>query len=203
MGVTKTLPGYRVVRTFRGDTLQRVAERETGDPAQWYDLIELNGLRPPYLTDDPAQVSAGVLLAGGSLRVPANEVVLVQGETDDDLFGTDCRLSKGEMPVENGDFALIAGVDNLVQALRHLVVTEPGELVFHPRYGCGVRPYLGAANTRANGLVAGSLVKRAVHADPRIHSVREATVEMSGDLLRIEVRAEAIHSVPLSMGVTV
>ena len=199
MTPTKVIPGYRVIRTLRGDTLQRIADRELGNAALWPDLIDLNNLRAPYITDDAALSGNGVLLSGDSLRIPSNTLAEIQDETNDDLFGTDIKLTRGFLVASDGDFVLTGGVDNLGQALRHLVVTEPGELLIHPRYGCGTRPFLGASNSLSNAVVAGSLVKRAVQADPRISRVQEATVAVEGDVLRINIRAEAIHAVPINV----
>lgn len=195
----KIIPGYRMARTLRGDTLQRIADRELGDAARWYDLIDFNNLLPPYIVDDAADSGPNVLLAGESLRIPTNSTTIVQDEASDDVFGSDVRLNRGRFVVSDGDLSLISGVDNLNQALRHLVVTEPGELLYHPRYGCGTRPFIGASNSKANGLVAGSLVKRAVQADTRISSVQSALVEQSGDVLKITIKAEAINATPITV----
>jgi phage baseplate assembly protein W len=188
-----------MARTYRGDTLQRVADRELGDAGRWYDLIDFNNLLPPYIVDDAADSGPRVLLSGDSLRIPTNSTTVVQDETTDDLFGVDVRLKNGRFVVENGNFNLVGNVDNLNQALRHLVVTEPGELLYHPRYGCGTRPFIGASNSQANGLIAGALVNRAVQADVRISRVISALVESSGDALKITIKAEAINAVPVTV----
>ncbi len=196
---TKIIPGYRMARTYRGDTLQRVADRELGDAARWYDLIDFNNLLPPYIVDATADAGPRVLVAGDSLRIPTNSTAIVQDEATDDLFGVDVMLRRGKFVVENGNFGTVADIDNLNQALQNLVVTEPGELLYHPRYGCGTRPFIGASNSRANGLVAGSLVKRAVQADQRISSVQSALVEQSGDALKITIKAEAINAATVTV----
>ena len=188
-----------MARTLRGDTLQRIADRELGDAGRWYDLIDFNGLLPPYIVDDAADVGPHVLLAGDSLRIPTNSTAIVQDEASDDLFGADVRLNNGRITVSDGDIGMISGIDNLSQALRHVVVTEPGELLYHPRYGCGTRPFIGSSNSKANGIIAGSLVKRAVKSDRRISSVQSATVESAGDALKITIKAEAINAMPVTV----
>lgn len=190
--MTPRQTGYKTVQTLHGDTLQRVAARELGDASLWPGIAYLNGLAPPYLTDDPAQVAEGVRLTGSRLLVPVDAPVAPADVGTRDPFGSDVRLNKGLLTVEGGDLALVSGVDNLRQALGHVVVTEPGELLFHPRYGCGLRRFIGASNSRANALVAGGLVKRALGADHRVVSVREATTEINGAVLRIEATAVAV-----------
>lgn len=198
---TILVPGVRAVLTRYGDTLQRLAQRELGAAEEWVTIATLNRLVPPYITDDPDSVADGVVLSGSAIFVPSQIVEATRDSTPEDLFGIDIRLVRGEFVVENGDMQPISGIDNLNQALRHLLVTEPGELLFHPRYGCGVRRFLGASNLQANAIVAGSLVKRAVLDDARIATVRSATVDVSGDALRIEVTAVAIHDVPVTVEV--
>ena len=190
---TKTLTGFRLVATHRGDTLQRVAVRELGDAAKWSELAEINRLRPPYLTNDEGQVSDSVKLTGEQLLVPAASPRATTDTNPESVLGRDIHLDRGELHAENGDLSLVEGADNYVQALSHLVVTEPGDLLFHPAYGCGVRRMIGGSNSRAKVMLASRLVKRAIAADPRTSEVRNATVTATGDSLRIEATAVAIH----------
>ena len=198
--MTPRKTGYKVVQTLHGDTLQRVALRELGDAAKWPDIAYMNGLAPPYLTDDPAAANARVFLTGARILVPVAAPVALSDVSPDDPFDADVWLNRGALVAVNGDFALVDGVDNLQQALSNVVVTEPGELLFHPRYGCGLRQFLGASNSRANGLIAGGLVKRALLGDSRVASVRDATVEISGVTQRIEATAVAVDG--STVGVT-
>ncbi len=44
----------RAVREYiimRGDTLERIAQRELGDALRWIDIVVLNNLKPPYISD--------------------------------------------------------------------------------------------------------------------------------------------------------
>lgn len=193
------VPGYKLVRTLRGDSLQRIAEREMGDAALWYTLIDFNDLLPPYLVDDPALVRTGVRLTGAQMKIPTSSAMVIHDEATDDVFGQDVRLTGGLLTADaGGDIDIIAGVDNLKQALTVLLETDPGELVFHARYGCSARAFIGASNLASNALVAGSIVKQAVAADPRVRSILDAQVTVSGDSVQISVTAEAINSVPVT-----
>lgn len=189
----KTLEGFRLVDTMRGDTLQRVSARELGNAGLWYELAEINGLRPPYLTDDEAQVSATVKLTGSKLIVPASFPRATVETDPSDVLGRDIWLYRGELQVRDGDLAIVDGADNYVQALAHLVVTEPGDLLFHPGYGAGLRRFIGKSNSRAKALLASGLVKRAILNDDRTVEVPLANVTVEGDVLRIDVRAVAVH----------
>lgn len=191
----RTMTGFRQVETRHGDTLQRIALRELGDAGRWYELASLNNLLPPYLTDDPAQASASVLLTGMPVMVPAATAAASAVTDPDAVFVVDVALHNGDLLAENGDFALQSGVGNLSQALRHRIETDLGELLYHPDYGCGVRELIGAGAGPQRMLVGVAFVKRALLSDPRVSAVRNAVVEISGDVMRIQADAVAINSV--------
>lgn len=193
---TKTLSGFRLVETRRGDTLQRIASRELGSATRWYELAEINKLRPPYLTDDEDQASDSVKLTGSQLLVPSTTPVATADTSPESIFGTDVLLKNGRLRVSDGDLVLVSGVDNYLQALGHVVVTEPGDLMFHPEYGCGVRRMIGSSNSRAKITLAGGLVRKAVASDPRTKEVKSATVRAVGDSLFVEGEAIAINQRP-------
>ncbi len=60
-------------------------------------------------------------------------------------YGTGIRLP---LVVQPG-FAWISGANAVEQALRAVLLTEPGERIGHPNYGVGLRRYLFAPNTLA------------------------------------------------------
>lgn len=65
--LTFTRPStVREVRIERGDTLERIAQRELGDAVRWIEIVVLNDLKPPYISDT----------GGDSVRKPG-EVILV------------------------------------------------------------------------------------------------------------------------------
>lgn len=192
MSFARTLDGWRYVDTHHGDTLQRIAARELGDAGRWYELISLNGLTYPYLTDDPALASDTVLLTGSAIMIPAAGQAGHAGDPMS-VFGQDVALPNGQLQVNNGDLATLSGVDNLSQALRHNIDTEPGDLLFHPRYGCGAHHLLGRADAPANALLAEGYIRRSLSADPRVASVRQVTVAVQGDVLAPTAVVEAVN----------
>ena len=188
----KPLSGYRFVQTNRGDTLQKVALRELGDASNWAELITINNLVHPYLTDDPSQVTSGVILTGGYLTVPS--AVSTTTETSaDDVFGQDIMLVNGQFSFDGGDFALVNGINNLKQALVNALDTDQNELMFHPTYGSLVRTVIGDKNSPASGLLATRYAGEVVAADPRISNVDSANGAISGDSIIITVIAETIQ----------
>lgn len=190
MSTNVPLPGYRIAGTRRGDTMQAIALRELGDAARWYDLVAVNNLAPPFITDEPSLAGPRVLLAGTNIVIPApapaESGVAAQ---DRDVFGTDCALRDGFLAVnDRGGIALVSGATNLSQAIRHVIATEPGEMVFHADYGCQVWELRGARNDQIADALAGYFVKAALTRDPRI-SEAKATATVVGDALEVEVEA--------------
>lgn len=188
----KEVSGWREVFTRRGDTLEKIAARELGDAELWYDLVNLNRLLPPYLTDDAQTASSRVLLSGSAIKVPAPSRI-ASAETDpEEAFGSDVLLYRGEILVDRGDMMRVAGTQNLVQALRHVILTEPGELLYHRKYGCSIHTLVGQSQGPINQLIGRGFVERAVNADPRVERTQKATAEVNGDRLNIELEAVAV-----------
>lgn len=193
MSFTKELKGFREVDTRVGDSIQKVALRELSDTGRWYEIVNLNGLLPPYITNDINFVSETVILAGNTIKIPSNNPNISAETEINDIFGTDIELNKGRLEVENGDIKTVSKTNNLVQALKHRVVTEPGELLFYPLYGCDVHSLIGESTAPVNALVAKGFVERAIKRDRRVNTINKSVVKVEGDSIAIEVEAEAVN----------
>lgn len=183
------LPNYRLVQTVMGDTLQSVAAKDLGDAERWYELIYLNGLKYPYLTDDPAQVTASVLQAGATIRVPSAKAVSTQDPAA--VYGSDVTLTDGELSVQAGDMSTVSGLPNLLQAVRNRLDTPSGELEFHRSYGVPLETLI-AQGAGPNRLAVGALVQRALLQDDRIDSVRSFTTTITGTALSIVANVKPV-----------
>ncbi len=184
----RPLAGYRFTDTLHGDTLQLVAARELGDPARWVDLANINNLLPPYITDDPLLASTRVLLSGSVLVVPAQAPVSQTAtSTDpDDVYELDMGLVGGHLEAdENGDFLVFTGRQNLRQALVHRVITERGELLWHPEYGALIRSLIGVVNGPTASTLAAKYAEATLRADPRVREVSSVVAEVSGDIISV------------------
>ncbi|MDR3519154.1 MAG: DUF2634 domain-containing protein [Azospirillaceae bacterium] len=206
MSFTKTLTGYRRVDTRYGDSLLDVALRELGDAARWVDLANLNGLQPPYLTDDPAQASATVLLSGSQILVPSSAPAASAVADATSVFGVDVLLGRdpvagGVLSVAAGDLGSVSGVDNLAQALRNRLDTRPGELLYHPDYGCRVHELVGQGAGAAVAQLAVAFVTEAVLADPRIASTESMVATVTGDTIAVTGTAITVDGKKLPVGV--
>jgi uncharacterized protein len=88
-------------------------------------------------------------------------------------------------------FAWIAGEDAVAQALRGLLLTEPGERIGRPTFGVGLRRFLFAPNNVATRAAIRQAVADAVGRDePRakLDAVDVLTDAAEPTLLRIRVR---------------
>lgn len=189
MSFDRAMTGYRYAETMRGDTLRHVALRELGDAKFWTDLVIINGLLPPYLTDDPALVRPGVVLTGDTILIPAPQENAALTEDPDEVFGADILLNNGRLDLEGGDFKVSTGLGNLIQQIRHRLSTEKQALMFHPRYGCYTHLLRGRGNGPILSQLAAFYVRSALLEDPRISEVPRCETSVDGDVLRINADA--------------
>ena len=103
------------------------------------------------------------------------------------IYGTGLRLPLVVLP----GFDWVSGGDAVAQALRSLLLTEPGERIGRPGYGVGLRRFLFAPNGLATRATIRQAVIEAIQRDePRV-DLDEVIVEADAaepTLLRIEIR---------------
>lgn len=192
----KPMPEYRLVQTHYGDTLQDVANRELGDENRWIELIWLNDLNYPYLTDDETEVTPNVMLNGSLLRVPAVSGVgnMTRNQSEPgQIYERDMLMVNRRLTLdENGDIAVTAGVANLGQQLRHRINTPRGQLRRHPEYGCRIHELRGKVNGPLAAHLAREYLKTAIKAEYRIARIVSVVGSSEGDVIRADAVGEAI-----------
>lgn len=204
MAIT-ALGGFRRVQLEWGESLQTLAARELGDASLWVKIAEINRLAPPYVTGDPAQRSARVVMYGETLAIPDSTADIRPGMTAaEDVFQRDIALSRGVLADDgDGDISLVAGRENLKQAISHRVKTDEGELIFHLDYGCKVGRLRGERKDAANLILARMYVHQAVLLDDRISRVSENVATAEGDAVRVELTAETATGHPVDVSAVV
>lgn len=70
-GSLPEVAGYEEATLLPGETGQQFAARTTGYAAAWPLIVVMNGLEPPYITDDPDSKPFGVAASGSNLLVPS------------------------------------------------------------------------------------------------------------------------------------
>lgn len=190
----RPLPSFRLVETHWGDDLQAVAAREMGDANRWPELVWLNVLTHPYITNDEQRVASGVLLAGSLIKVPAPTPVWTDGADRGQVYERDCAMRDRLLTDDgNGDLSVLAGADNLRQQLQHAVNTPRGQARRHPDYGCLVWRLQGTVNGPTAGRLGAEYVKATLLSDYRVSKVDSSRAEVNGDAIRITARAVAIE----------
>lgn len=199
----KNLGGFRYVDTRYGETLQSLALRELGNASHWVDIAVLNGLRPPYIVDDPALVEAGVALSGEPLRVPAPSQRVSTATDPSQVFGVDLQVVGGRLSVSNGDLALTSNGENFVQALKHRLKVDKRELSFHPEYGCWVRKLIGKGNGPTSGRLAAFYTRSSLLEDDRVKSVPRCVATISGDSIEVVADVVPISGRPVTISTVI
>jgi hypothetical protein len=201
-GFSQTLTGLRTVDLLQRDTIEAVAARTLGDASQWTVLVALNGLTWPYLTDDPTQASATVLLTTGTITVPGSGLpTSAPAVVDGTLFGTDISLAGGFLEVgPDGDDLLVSGAANLKQAITNRIGTDTNELPYYPDYGCDIYKLMGKRDSPVNEQLAITYVSKATQSDPRVASVQNGTADLTGDTIAVSCEAVTISGSTLPTG---
>lgn len=192
-----TKQAVRQVKLKAGQSLERLAQKELGDSTRWGEIVEINGLKAPYVSDDPKESRDGVLKAGSNILIPAS----VTNGFSQTPEGKQNKLTKGMSPLEknlgvdfkidknfdlvlssSGDFELVAGGDNMTQGTILKLSYEPGDVMLYPTLGAGIAvgrkfPPLEDISDR----IATSLLQ-----DARIHKVTDISLTRDGSALYIQ-----------------
>jgi len=201
MPTIKALDSSREIETRWGDTLQKIAQRELGDASRWIDIVNINQLKPPYLTGNPIEATDYVLLYGDKLTIPSGSRYVSATTDASEVFGKDMHLDNGRLTAENGDLAIVAGSDNLLQALSNRVLTNKGDLLYHKKYGSSVRRIIGRKGNSRSGDIASGFVQRALLSDPRVNSIKSADADVSGDALKVTAAVETTSGSTITLGI--
>lgn len=137
-----------------GMSLERLAQIELGDSTRWGEIVEVNNLKPPYVSSDWQESRDGVLGPGMKILIPipvqngfsqapvgaSNKLTENMSELEKSL-GCDLKLDANNDLVitSSGDFELVAGGDNMAQGTLLKLSYEPGDLMLYPEIGAGMQ----------------------------------------------------------------
>jgi len=201
-----------------GDTLESISAKVLGDPDRWVELVTLNNLIPPYLSDTPSSdpriksVSDKILIplfdSNSPVRTNFNSknFNFTRNLSELDKFlGIDLRLnldSHDLMITNSNDYSLVSGSENAAQALFIKLGLEKGSLKRYPEIGLGLQ-----VGTKSRTRMAASFrteIARSVLTDPRFVDIKDVYFEMIGGQVKFNltpVIADMNLSVPLKLSV--
>lgn len=149
-----TQQAVRQVKLPAGMSLERLAQIELGDSTRWGEIVEVNNLKAPYVSDDPQEARDGVLKAGSNILIPTpvlngfsqapvgkeNKLTIGMSELEKSL-GVDFKIDSNFDLVmsSSGDLEIIAGADNMAQGTILKLSYEPGDVMAYPELGAGIQ----------------------------------------------------------------
>lgn len=188
------LPAVKQVRYVSGQTLERLAQIHLRDSTRWGEIAEVNGLMPPYVTDDVSDTRDNIVKPGDALLIPvpltrgfsqvpqAKEIKTTRGLNQlEKSLGTDLKLTSDfDLSLSNsGDFEVVSGTNNMAQAVLLKLGYERGEVIRHPSLGSGIVP--GSKFPPLNQVQDG--IYRTLLQDNRIENVEDLSLRQENSAL--------------------
>ena len=186
-GDTYEINSLKVTLVLPGENISDVAFRIYGDVNKTWLILAFNDL------DDLQALKAGTALIMPSKDSAAIEGNPVYDENFTDNYGSDCS---SDFAIENNDFVLVLGRDNVMQAISLRLNTKKGSNKRNPHYG------LGRLYDKTIGEVKNE-IKEAVLSDIRIGSVNNVSVQIDGDLSSYSLTTTLKDNVQTTIGGTI
>ena len=145
----------------------------------------------------PVYDSGVVLHTGSTILIPstlANAVsgVLTTASSDIQRFGIDLALTEdGSLIANEGDFALVKGDTNLLQAIGNRFDVKQGQLIHLPAYGTGIDRFIRLKNTSYYAIAAVTDAIQTVLQDPRTPQAVNPQASIEGDQLLLDFSVSA------------
>jgi hypothetical protein len=185
------------------ESLMDMAARTSGNFENWSDIAALNNIQPPYPSaNNPQLALAGRPLFTAGVGLPSKTAK--QPTYAANVLGTDYDFGpiNGPAPPWLGDIPLITGYLNFARSIGRRLQTPLGSLVYHPSYGCGIPPEVGAITSNDEAGKLSAFARSAVAADPRTGSIQLVnTVIKPGFEADVSVALTPIGPGALSVGV--
>lgn len=181
----------------QGETLQKFAERTTGNFENWSSIATINNLFPPYISS-ASNPYPNTATPGMRLYLPPGPIVVPTSYLNT-ILGTDINLGTplADMPAWTGDLTLIAGIPNYENALVRRILTPLGTYMFDNSYGSRLPGEIGNASPINEAPRYAAYTASALKNDPRTHDVTNVIVtpvQNGGYNITAEVQPEGISS---------
>lgn len=211
---------YRKHEVRYGETMQSIAQMETGDVNDWIKIAEYNNLKYPYIVYSREEKMANLehlVTLGDELIIPQEQSIL-----DNDVYKMSKRdqafilslalgrdLDMTSMPEHYfqqgtsdeifelthngaGDIKHIEGAENIKQATLSRLMTAKGSLMLHPEYGSNLHNLFNKATLEQMKVISLE-VTSTVLKDTRVAECAVVSQSIDGDTYYGEYKA-TIHS---------
>lgn len=111
-----------------------------------------------------------------SWTIPAAETRPVVVTEQEAMFGPDIRFRGDYEITARGDYALTEGVECAHQSVQREALANPGELVYRPEWGYGLRAALFRSPTKSLVEELRTRAETRTRANPRVTRVRECSL---------------------------
>lgn len=201
---------YKTHTIMQGETIQGIAQKETGDVSNWVSIVQHNNLVYPYIVSTIAEKKKNMehlVVVGDKLIIPIQRDLLEDinpntlSKRDQEFIlsialGRDLDMTTESKDINkygtsneilelrgngNGDIATVWGVENVKQATITRLCTPKGSLILHPEYGSELYNLFGKATIEQMQLIAVEII-RTVLMDTRITSCTLRTHSITGDV---------------------
>ena len=189
-----------------GDSIQSLAAKHLGNARDWLELVSINQLKPPYITNGPRL--PGTLRVGDRIVVPARATLnspntLSTGSKETGSSQIDAHLGRDfELrQLSNGKYGWaidsasggtdvyhVQGVPNLGQNVVVRLMTEQGQNILYPNLG--LPRVIGVKNLGEVLVQKEYEARNQILADPRVSKLNELQFTLNEDVL--EVRASIV-----------
>lgn len=191
-----------------GDTIQSIGSKYD---VNWVDIVELNGLRYPYINTDiqenDDQFNDTVAKLGTTLLIPTEGLIVpnkynaLTYEIEEYAYGNDLDLfnnlltpngtsnleDPGMLSAVNGDLHVARGLENLRQQLILRLGTPKGTLLLHPEFGSNLTRYVGRRVSRELLVDIRLEVQECLLGDSRVEGLGEINVEFANKAIHIDL----------------
>lgn len=197
----------------RGDSLESIALRTTGNVADWVEIAMINDLVYPYIDDIISLTNNRVKKFGDQILIPSSsptisnslptrETFMTSALTPQEKFlGIDLRVNQDfDLILSNSqDLQLSFGTYNALQAINIKLGLEKGSLRYHP--GLGVSLDVGGKTPMVAQNLAIS-IKDTLLSDDRFEDVSNINVSRFNSTYAIELNVKVANynsPVPLTI----
>lgn len=168
-----------------GENIVTLTTRLTGEPLRWSEIVALNKLRAPYISESGAP---NTLQAGDTVLYPAPDLPIVSinpSQLAAATYKRDWVAQNGDLMLsESGHFVSESGLANLQTALQRRMQTALGRHPFHPAYGSLLYTHVGENADPSRLHLVRVDASRAIMRDPRVQSCVVSAV-WEGEILSI------------------